>query len=90
MPAVKVSARTKEGIDDLLETILLVAEVQDLKANPDRPAVGAVVEAELTTNRGPVATLLVQKGTLRTGDVGHRRRRAPARSRRCSTSAASP
>jgi translation initiation factor IF-2 len=63
-----VSARTKEGIPDLLENILLVAEIQDLKANPDRSAVGAVVEAELTTTRGPVATLLVQKGTLRTGD----------------------
>jgi translation initiation factor IF-2 len=68
VPAVNVSARTKEGIPDLLENILLVAEIQDLKANPDRPAAGAVVEAELTTTRGPVATLLVQKGTLRTGD----------------------
>lgn len=68
VPAVNVSARTQEGIDTLLETILLVAEVQDLKANPDRAGVGAVVEAELTTTRGPVATLLVQKGTLRVGD----------------------
>jgi translation initiation factor IF-2 len=68
VPSVKVSARTKEGIDDLLENILLVAEVQELKANPDRAAVGAVIEAELTTNRGPVATLLVQKGTLRVTD----------------------
>jgi translation initiation factor IF-2 len=68
-PAVPVSARTKQGLQDLLETILVVAEVQDLKANPDRPAAGAVVEAELTTNRGPIATLLVQRGTLRTGDV---------------------
>jgi translation initiation factor IF-2 len=67
--AVPVSARTKEGIQTLLETIALVAEIQDLKANPDRPAAGAVVEAELTTQRGPVATLLVQKGTLRTGDA---------------------
>ena len=69
VPAVPVSARTKEGLDVLLDTILLVAEIQDLKANPDRSPVGAVIEAELTTNRGPVATLLVQKGTLRTGEV---------------------
>ena len=69
VPAIPVSARTREGISDLLENILLVAEIQELKANPDRPAQGAVIEAELTTNRGPVATLLVQKGTLRVGDV---------------------
>ena len=69
IPAVQVSARTKEGIPDLLENILLVAEIQDLKANPDRPAQGAVVEAELTTNRGPIATLLVARGTLRVGDA---------------------
>jgi translation initiation factor IF-2 len=69
VPAVPVSARTQEGIPDLLENILLVAEIQDLKANPDRPASGAVVEAELTSNRGPVATLLVQRGTLRVGDA---------------------
>jgi translation initiation factor IF-2 len=69
VPAVRVSARTKEGIPDLLEHIVLVAEIQELKANPNRGAAGAVIEAELTTNRGPVATLLVQKGTLRTGDV---------------------
>jgi translation initiation factor IF-2 len=69
VPAVNVSARTKEGLDRLLEIILLVAEIQELKANPDRGALGAIVEAELTTNRGPVATLLVQRGTLRTGDV---------------------
>ena len=69
VPSVNVSARTKVGIDKLLELILLVAEIQELKANPNRDAIGAVVEAELTTNRGPVATLLVQKGTLRLGDV---------------------
>jgi translation initiation factor IF-2 len=69
VPAVPLSARTREGLDDLLENIILVAEIQDLKANPDREGRGAVVEAELTTNRGPVATLLVQRGTLRTGDV---------------------
>ncbi|HLF79824.1 MAG TPA: translation initiation factor IF-2 [Dehalococcoidia bacterium] len=69
VPAVKVSARTKEGIPLLLETILLVAEVQDLKANPDRAGEGAIVEAELTTQRGPVATLLIKRGTLRLSDV---------------------
>jgi translation initiation factor IF-2 len=65
----KVSARTGEGIQDLLEKIILVAELEELKANPDRPAAGAVIEAQLTSNRGPVATLLVQKGTLRVGDA---------------------
>jgi translation initiation factor IF-2 len=69
VPAVPLSARTGEGLDDLLENIVLVSEIQDLKANPNREARGAVVEAELTTNRGPVATLLVQRGTLHTGDV---------------------
>ena len=67
--SVPVSAKTGEGVDDLLESILLVAEIQDLKANPDRTATGAVIEAELTTTRGPVVTLLVQRGTLRLGDV---------------------
>ncbi len=66
--AVPVSALKKEGIDDILEMILLVAEVQDLKANPDRFAKGTIVEAELDKGRGPVATILVQKGTLRIGD----------------------
>jgi translation initiation factor IF-2 len=69
VPAVPLSARTREGLDDLLENIVLVAQIQDLKANPDREARGAIIEAELTTNRGPVATLLVQRGTLKTGDV---------------------
>jgi translation initiation factor IF-2 len=69
VPAVPLSARTREGLDDLLENIILVSEIQDLKANPDRDARGAIIEAELTTNRGPVATLLVQRGTLHTGDV---------------------
>ncbi len=67
--AVPVSARTQEGIQKLLETIVLVAEIQDLKANPNQPAVGAVVEAELTSTRGPVATLLVRRGTLRVGEA---------------------
>lgn len=65
---VPVSAHTGEGIDELLDMILLVAEVQELKANPDRLAVCSVVEAELDTGKGPVATVLVQKGTLKVGD----------------------
>ncbi len=65
---VPVSAKTGEGIDALLEMLLLVAEVQELKANPDRPAMGTVLEAKLDRTRGPVATLLVRTGTLRVGD----------------------
>ena len=65
---VPVSAHTKEGIQDLLEMILLTAEVKELKANPDRRARGLVIEAELDKGKGPVATVLVQKGTLRVGD----------------------
>ncbi|MDP4158617.1 MAG: translation initiation factor IF-2, partial [Bacillota bacterium] len=67
--AVPVSAKTKLGIEQLLEMILLVAEVKDLKANPNRPAVGAVIEAELDKGKGPIATVLVSKGTLNIGDV---------------------
>jgi translation initiation factor IF-2 len=66
---VPVSARQKQGIDDLLENILLVTEVADLKSNPDRPAVGTVVEGQLDKQRGPTATLLIQAGTLRVGDA---------------------
>ena len=66
---VPVSAHTHEGIDDLLEMILLTAEVSELKANPKRKARGLVIEAELDKGRGPVATVLVQKGTLRVGDA---------------------
>lgn len=66
---VPVSAKTKMGIDKLLETILLVAEIQELKANPDRTAKGTVIEAKLDKGRGPIATLLVQNGTLHAGDV---------------------
>ena len=66
---VPVSAKTKMGIDKLLETILLVAEVSELKANPDRSAKGVVIEAKLDKGRGPVATLLVQNGTLNAGDI---------------------
>ena len=66
---VPVSAKTGEGIDDLLENVLLVAEVKELKANPDRLAKGTVIEARLDKGRGPIATLLVQNGTLHQGDV---------------------
>ena len=66
---VPVSAHTKQGIDELLDMILLTAEVNELKANPDRKARGIVIEAELDKGRGPVASILVQKGTLRVGDA---------------------
>ena len=65
---VPVSAHTKEGIDQLLEMIILTAEVLELKANPNRKARGVVIEAQLDKGRGPVATVLVQKGTLHVGD----------------------
>mgnify|MGYP000316814121 CR=1 FL=1 len=65
---VPVSAKSGEGIDTLLETILLTAEIMELKANPNRRARGLVIEAELDKGRGPVATVLVQKGTLHVGD----------------------
>jgi translation initiation factor IF-2 len=68
-PMVAVSAKTKVGIDALLEMILLVADLQELKANPKRDAVGTVIEARLDRGRGPVATAIVQTGTLRVGDV---------------------
>ena len=67
--AVPVSAKTGMGIDELLENILLVAEVKELKANPDRLAKGTVIEARLDKGKGPVATILVQNGTLKSGDV---------------------
>jgi len=66
---VPVSAKKKTGIEDLLDNILAVAELAELKANPNRPAMGTVIEGELDKNRGPTATLLVQNGTLRLGDV---------------------
>ena len=65
---VPISAKTGMGLDELKQTILLVAEVQELKANPNKMATGVVIEAELDKNRGPVATILVQNGTLRVGD----------------------
>jgi len=69
VPLVPVSARTGQGIDDLLTTVALLADVAELRANPDVPAVGLVVEAKMDKTRGPVATVLVQKGTLRVSDV---------------------
>jgi translation initiation factor IF-2 len=65
----EVSAKQKKGIRELLELILLQAEVLELKANPDKPARGVIIESKLDRGRGPVATLLVQEGTLKTGDV---------------------
>ena len=64
-----VSAKTKEGLDDLLENILLVAELEELKANPDAPASGVVIESHLDPGRGPVSTALIQRGTLSVGDA---------------------
>ena len=66
---VEVSALKRTGLDKLLEAILLQAEVLDLKANPDRAAEGVVIEAKLDRGRGPVATVLVQRGTLKLGDI---------------------
>ena len=66
--SVPVSARTGEGLDDLLENILLVSEIAELKADPDRPASGVVIEARLDRKRGPTSTVLVQGGTLKVGD----------------------
>ncbi|AYF02971.1 translation initiation factor IF-2 [Paracoccus yeei] len=66
---VEVSAKTGQGLDQLLEAIALQAEILELKANPDRPAQGAVIEAKLDVGRGPVATVLVQNGTLKRGDI---------------------
>ncbi len=69
VPCIPVSAKTKQGIEDLLEMVLLVADMKELKANPDRAAKGTVIEARLDKGRGPVATMLVQNGTLKTGDI---------------------
>ena len=66
---VPISAKTGKGLDELLEMVLLTAEVQELKANPNRRAKGTVIEARLDKTRGPVATLLVQNGTLKQGDI---------------------
>ncbi len=66
---VNVSATTREGVDELLEMILLLAEMQELKANPDEPARGTVIEARLDKGRGPVGTVIIKSGTLRVGDA---------------------
>jgi translation initiation factor IF-2 len=68
-PCIPVSAVKKTGIKELLEMILLVADMKELRANPDRAAKGTVIEARLDKGRGPIATMLVQNGTLRTGDI---------------------
>ncbi len=69
VPLVPVSAKTRVGLDELIEMILLVADLQELKANPKRDAIGTIVEAKLDKGRGPVATALVQTGTLKVGDI---------------------
>ncbi len=66
---VKVSAKTGKGIEDLLDMLLLESEVLELKANPDRPAVGVVIESHISKGSGPVASIIVQKGTLKLGDI---------------------
>lgn len=68
-PCIPVSAKTKEGLDDLLEMVTLIAEMKELKANPDRAAKGTVIEARLDKGRGPIASVLVQNGTLHQGDI---------------------
>ena len=69
VPAVLVSAKTQQGLDELLETILLVADMKELKAVYDCPAAGSIIEGRLDRGRGPVATVLVQRGTLKAGDI---------------------
>ncbi len=69
VPVIPVSAHTKMGIDELLEMVILVADMKELKANPDRAAKGTVIEARLDKGRGPIATMLVQNGTLKVGDI---------------------
>ena len=68
-PCIPVSAKTKQGLEDLLEMVILVADMKELKANPDRAAKGTVIEARLDKGRGPIATMLIQNGTLHTGDI---------------------
>ena len=91
-PCIPVSAKTNEGIDDLLEMILLVADMKELRANPDRAAKGTVIEARLDKGLGPIATVLVQNGTLNIGDiivagstVGRVRVMTDDKGRRCKT-----
>src|SRR5205085_11472652 len=66
---VDVSAKTKQGLDDLLDTIQVVAELEELKANPTAEASGVVIESKLDPGRGPVVTILIQRGTMRVGDA---------------------
>ena len=68
-PMVEISAKKGTGVDELLETVLLVAELEELQANPERAAVGTVLEASLDRRSGPITTLLVQNGTLKVGDA---------------------
>ncbi len=65
----QISAKKGDGVDELLETVLLMAEVEELQANPDRPARGTIVESHLDKKTGAIATMLVAAGTLRQGDV---------------------
>jgi len=69
VPLVPVSAKTHQGLDDLFDMVTLVADLQELKANPKRPAIGTIIEAKLDKSRGPVATVVVQTGTLRIGNI---------------------
>lgn len=66
---VEISAKQRINIDGLLEMVLLIADMKELKANPNKPAKGSVIEAQIDKGRGPVATVLVQEGTLKVGDV---------------------
>ncbi len=68
-PCIPISAKKREGIDDLLEMVMLIADMKELKANPDRSAKGTIIEARLDKGRGPIATVLVQNGTLYVGDI---------------------
>lgn len=68
-PCIPISAKKREGIDDLLEMVMLIADMKELKANPDRSAKGTIIEARLDKGRGPIATVLVQNGTLHVGDI---------------------
>jgi translation initiation factor IF-2 len=69
VPSIGVSAKTKQGLDEMLETLLLVADMKELKAVYDCPAAGSILEAKLDRGRGPVATVVVQQGTLKAGDI---------------------
>lgn len=69
VPCIQVSAKNKQGIEELLEMVLLVADLKELKANPNRAAKGTIIEARLDKGRGPVATVLIQNGTLKVGDI---------------------